>query len=559
MTSVTVELWKDIGFTEGCLEVPKVESTLPAPDFTFESLEVSTASMFTELKIRSSLLRLLPCSYLAITIEFNSGGYGTFYGWIDKVIIGSDSEDSPMTRIQWHVDLWRTYISKVTLGAGIVKRRTASGDLPPQSYSNRFTLAGTPLNIVPESEIVWAFMNMTETAVTSEGSQTSTVTYCWPVSISSPTKNFQPTSSEAENVTFICPSYYETVLGTFDEFFKIDPDAIISVFLSPVPPTKATISGSDVKLVNWHVVRVGGKADARAAFRFDMTSSENVVYAKHAFTAIAQTTDTVSHVITDMDRVPVGVLPWGISVRGGTYRLINAMTTMYLKFWFTGSISGATFSEGSQPANGLEFTIPLKTLGVTTNAKSSYIYSGQQELDREQMAIQRQQALYSGLAHTVDQGVQGAMGGAFLGMATGGSAAMGAKVGGASSAAGGIVGTVGDYFITGWANDKMMDATIRQKAQQTSYLTLPSEGQDWCIFGHAPQLVPLEWDSYSTEQRAQDIALYGAHVEEPRTSCQSLLIAGGPLQIVNCTVTGSVPPEAKRYIKDRLASGVRII
>ncbi len=552
MTSATVELWKDTGYTEGCLEVPKTTSSLSSPDFEYENLEIPTASLLSELKIRDSLSHLLPCSYLRLTLYYNSGGYGTFYGWVDKVSLGSDSEGSPMTRIQWHVDLWRTYIAKVTLGAGIVKRRTASGDLPPQSYGNRYTIAKTPRNILPDSDVRWAFMNMTETV----DGYSSTVTYCWPVSVASPNKRYQPTS---DSTTHNCPSFYETVLGTFDEFFKIDPDAVFGMFLSPVPPSGATISGLDVKLDNWHITRVGGDSSAFSAFRADQTSSENVVYTKQSFTTIAQTTDTLAYAITDMDRVPIGTLPWGISVSGGTYRVVNCMNAMYLKIWFTGSISGVTFSEGSQPANGLEFTIPLKTLGVTTNSKSSYVYSGQQELDREQMAIQRQQAFYSGLANTANQAVQGAMGGAMIGMASGGSAAMGAKIGGASSATGGLISTVGDYVISGWANDKMMDATIRQKAQQTSYLTLPSEGQDWCHYGHSPQLVPLQWDDYSITQRTQDMTLYGAHVDEPRSSCQSLLTAGGPLQIANCTVTGPVPPEAKRYIKDRLASGVRIV
>lgn len=549
MTSATIYLWKDVGYTEGCLEVPKIGTNLPTPDFTFEKLEISTSTLFSECKLKGAFADLLPCSYLQLIFFSNNSTQLSFDGWIDKVSIGSDSEGSPMTRIQWHVDLWRTYISKVTLGSGIVKRRTATGDLPPQSYSNRYTLARTPRTIIPETITYWVFLNLTKT----EDGVTTTTTYCWPV----PTIEqviYRGKTTAGETVRFL--GIEDTLKGSFDESLGLDPDAIFSGFISPVPPQKATIDGSYVSMP-WDL-KIFGTYNGESCGAFEYRSNLTA-YEKQDFTTLAQTTDTVAYVVTDMDRAPVGALPWGISVSGGSYRLVNTTSSMYLKIWFTGSLSGATFDEGSQPANGLDFTIPLKTLAVSTNAKSSYIYSGQQELDREQMAIQRQQALYSGLGSMANQAIQGAMGGAMIGVATGGSAAMGAGIGGASSGVGGGISAITDYFVTGWANDKMMDATIRQKANQTSYLTLPSDGTDWIVFGHVPQLVPLQWDDYSITQRTQDMALYGAHVEEPRTSCQSLLTAGGPLQIANCTVTGSVPPEAKRYIKDRLASGVRIV
>ena len=72
-------------------------------------------------------------------------------------------------------------------------------------------------------------------------------------------------------------------------------------------------------------------------------------------------------------------------------------------------------------------------------------------------------------------------------------------------------------------------------------------------------LVRLSADAYSQTQRTNDISLYGVHVSEPKTSCQSLIDAGGPVQIDNAVVTGPVPVEAKQYIRQRLAQGVRMI
>ena len=554
MTSASLEIWEDTGYTEGCLEVPKTSSTLSNPDYSFEGLEISTSSLFSEVKVKGAFAALFNCSYLRMTYDMNNGSDVSVYGWIDNVAVGSDSAGSPMTRIQWHVDLWRTYISKVTLGSGIVKRRTAEGTLPTQPYGNRYSLAKTPHDILPDSSIRWVLLNLTQTVATTEGSSfTSTTTCCYPVNVAAPTAPFIGQWGE-KTITF--PTWEQTITGLFDELFGIDPDAIFGAFISPVPPASATFS-QYVTLNGWNVQPL----DSSGSYSTGAFVSSTGYYATQSFTTLAQTTDITAYVITDMDRAPIGTLPWGISVSGGSYRLVNCDTTMYLKIWFTGSVSGATFSDGSQPVNGLEYLIPLKTLGVTTNAKSSYTYSGQQELDRQQMAIQREQALQSGLANIGNQAVQGAMGGAMVGTIAGGpaGAAGGAVIGAVTSAIGGTISTISDYHISGAANDKMMDATIRQKAQQTSHMTLPSAGQDWVYYGHSPQLIPLQWDDYSITQRSQDMVLYGAHVDEPRTSCQSLLTAGGPLQIANCTVLGSVPVQAKRYIKERLSNGVRIV
>ncbi len=558
MTSATVEIWKDTGYTEGCMEVPKTSSTLSNPDFTFSGLEISSSSLFSEVKVKDDFESLYDCSYLRMTLEMNNGDDVTVYGWIDSVSVGSDSASSPMTRIQWHVDMWRTYISKVTFGSGIVKRRPSIGDIPPQPYGNRYTIAKTPRDILPDNDVKWVFLNVTRTVASQAGdSYTTTHCYCYPVNITDAELNYQgEASGDISIINF--PSLYQTVIGMFDEWLKIDPDAIFSAFISPVPPAPASASGNVWTMTGWKATLINESTSSPFGAFAVWTSDYS--YPKQSFTTMALTTDTDTYTITDLDRVPIGSLPWGISVSGGTYRIVNCDTSMYIKIWFTGSLTGVTFAEGSQPSNGLEFNIPLKALGVTSNAKSSYVYSGQQEFDREQMAIQREQAMQSGFANMGNQAVQGAAAGAMLG-ALGGPVGMagGAAIGAVSSAVGGAIGTTADYFIQGAANDKMMAATIRQKAHQTASLMLPSAGYEWLEYGHAPQLIPVQWDDYSITQRAQDMQLYGAHVDEPRTSCQDLLTAGGPLQIANLVVTGSVPVQAKTYIKQRLANGVRIV
>ena len=552
MTSASLEIWEDTGYTEGCLEVPKTSSTLSSPDYSFDGLEISTSSLFSEVKVKGAFAALFNCSYLRMTYEMNNGSDVTVYGWIDSVAVGSDSAGSPMTRIQWHVDLWRSYISKVTLGSGIVKRRTAEGTLPTQPYGPRYVTAKTPHELFTASDIYWVFINATRTV---DGNST-TVNLCYPVDKSDPSSELSIRDWGGSTVAF-SPSLSSTLNGAYDELFGIDPDSIFSAFISPFPPSVAYKSDADWLLSRWNVLPNSTEVSERTYGAF-IADPDNFVgaYSSIHFSTMAETKDTVSYVLTDFDRSPVGALPWGLAVNGGYYRIINADVSMYVAIRFTSD----DLPVDKAPSNGLEYVIPLKTIGVTTNAKSSYVYSGQQELDREQMAIQRDQAFQSGLVNIGNSAVQGAMSGALLGAIGGpGGAAFGAAVGAGSSMVGSAIGTIGDYAISGVANDRMLDATIRQKAQQTNSLTLPSSGTDWMVYGAMPMLIPLQWDDYSITQRSQDMALYGAHVDEPRTSCQSLLTAGGPLQIANCTVLGSVPVQAKRYIKERLSNGVRIV
>lgn len=88
---------------------------------------------------------------------------------------------------------------------------------------------------------------------------------------------------------------------------------------------------------------------------------------------------------------------------------------------------------------------------------------------------------------------------------------------------------------------------------------MPGDGFDYIFHGTFIGYLIMETDAYSQDQRAVDIELYGAHVTEPRTSCQSLVYAGGPLQITNMTVGGDIPVEAKEYIRTMFANGVRLV
>ena len=140
-----------------------------------------------------------------------------------------------------------------------------------------------------------------------------------------------------------------------------------------------------------------------------------------------------------------------------------------------------------------------------------------------------------------------------LGMLAGG------LMGAISSSATQAMNTASSYMISSKYNDVFQDIQDYRAANQSNGLLMSGSGFDCLRYGQTPTVVKLTKDEYSVNQRNNDIALYGVNVSEPTESCQSLFNAGGPLQISNVVVRGSIPVQAKEYIRGRLSTGVRMI
>lgn len=566
MPTATFSVWRDTGFTEGCIEHPSVTNTLSTPDFTFTDLHPSRSKLFTSVQIPVAYEDIYDCSYLRASFDMNNGDDVVVYGWIDDVYCSSDNIGSPMCIIDWHVDFWRTYLGRASFGSGMVLRRPSTSTIPPQEYPNRWveTSVTTPLVTPGDMLTVILKYTITKDGVTTQG------TLAYPVSVSEPDKRWYVNT----NKTIVSPSLRESLDGSLDEFLGLDPDAIYAIFLSPVSPNEIYTTGSIGEgvstMIGWQATATLEGTPSHGGWKpawFNLVNVEPYKLYTKDITAV--TTDTESYIITDFNGSIVGTLPWGLSVTSLEYRIIETDQTMYLGMRF----KTATSEYNDAGSLGLEYNIPLSSLGLTSNARSSYLYSGQQDFDRSQMQIQREQALYSGLVNIGTGGIQGAMAGATAQEKTQWRSFDGRKggvtgnvnttslagAGAVAGMAGQAVGALGDYLISGVMNDRMMDITMTQKSKQTAQLTLPSQGVDWLINGRALSLVGMSWDDYSIEQRNKDISLYGAHVQEPMSSCQSLIDAGGALQIMNLSVTGDMPVIAKNYLRNAFASGVRII
>lgn len=572
MTSATVSVWKDCGYTEGAYIVPSQSDTLPSPDFTFTLPSIPRDTLFSSFNVKHPYSDLYDCSYLRIAYDFNNGNDIVLYGWIDNVGCMSDTLDSPNTTVSWHVDLWRTYLDKASFGAGTVTRRLPNNDDPPQTYPFKTSLVqDLKTELIPKniySDFYWAIINLT----TGTGTKTST-TLCWPVNIKNPTQSYNVSGSGTSGQA---PSYFQTMTGAFDELLGLDPTAIYGAWLSPISPADFTFSSNAFTMEPWTVYN-GGKG--YYAFRTYASGTESNYYTERSVSVNAKTRDTSQVVVTDYDANPILTLPWGVQVMRSYYRLINADVSVYISFRFTTKDSELLDAS----ANGLACTIPLKTLPLTENAKSSYIYSGQQEYDREQMQISRQQSFISTITGGGQSAAQMAImsqigstkteyqgrylvnsegrpvptgSGAFTTTTT---SKVGANYAFAGSLLATTVGATIDYGMAGYFNDRTMDNTLSYMAQKTAAMTLPSSGTDWLIYGRTPSLVTLVWDQYSINQRENDLLMYGARVHETHDNCQDIIDAGGPLQINNLNVTGAIPVQAKNYFRRRFSDGVKIV
>lgn len=572
MTSATVSVWKDCGYTEGAYIVPSQSDTLPNPDFTFTLPSIPRDTLFSSFNVKHPYSDLYDCSYLRISYDFNNGNDITLYGWIESVGCMSDTADSPNTTVKWHVDLWRTYLSKASFGAGTVMRRLPNNDDPPQTYPFKTSLVqDIKTELIPKniySDFYWAIINLT----TGTGTKTST-TFCWPVNIKNPTQSYNVSGSA---VSGQAPSYFQTMTGAFDELLGLDPTAIYGAWLSPISPADFTFSNNQFVMNPWTVYN-GSKG--YYAFRTYASGTESNYYTERSVSVNAKTRDTSQAVVTDYDANAILTLPWGVQVMRSYYRLINADVSVYISFRFTTRDSELIDAS----ANGLSCAIPLKTLPLTENAKSSYIYSGQQEYDREQMQIARQQSFISALtgggqsaANTAimsqigstktviegrykidDNGEPVPFGPQGLTNTT--MSRVGANYAFAGMLGATAIGATIDYGMAGYFNDRTMDNTLGYMAQKTAAMTLPSSGTDWLIYGRTPSLVTLVWDRYSIDQRENDLLMYGARVHETHDDCQSIIDAGGPLQINNLNVTGAIPVQAKNYFRRRFSDGVKIV
>ena len=607
MATATVEIWRDTGFTEGSVEVPSKTSSLPTPTYTFYNVNTPRDSLFSTLKLAHAFEDLYDCSYLRITLDMNNGADVILYGWIDAVSCGSDTAEYPVTNVDWHPDLWRSYINSAQFGAGLVTRRPYGSDCPPQLYPFRFKDVHEENVIVPRSNIWWVVFKFVHKQKILSSLVTANCIGTFPIDIDSPNNMFTvsgPDMGGPDNVTAKTIPYSFLAAGFFEEFLKLDPNTLVSVFLSPVCPFDVNVSSNTYSgdLSVYRAQPLPGtdyfgflvKADANPFKEYTVNTQE------------LKTDDIFTTLITDFMGNPVGAIPWGFTIDTWKYRVVMDANQGYidLRGFPKYTEYGVTVTEtrGTMtPILGTDYTIPLIPMEITDNTLGSYNWSGQREADRQAIQNQALMGIMTGLT-----GMPGDIASGYLFANAGGGVArqqyqsqiddfskkvdnfkkgihpvggispemvegatnarkqlgyMNAATGAMMRATGAMSAIgIGASAVTSLISMGMQDsANVNAHAAQTNNLALLGTGFDPFNYGQPITAVTMMPDAYSRNQREQDLTINGAKVSEPRQDITSLIDAGGPLQVLNPVVKGPIPTPAKEYIKQRLESGVRII
>jgi len=554
MSTVTqVRMWNDIGYTEGCLEVPKKGAPTPQPTYTVSDLNISVSDMFSRMKLKAPYTSLMNISYLEMTINMNNGDDLIIYGWVDSVSLSSDTDGYPMSTIDWHIDYWRTYINSAVFGSGMVRRRPLlSNDVvPPQSYPYRYIEYQSDV-ITEFPDIWWVVLSVVTSGETSEN-----MWRAFPVSKADPSAHLYLWGKK--NVS--APSLDDVANGKIDELLGLNPESVTYGFITPIAPNVLVGTGAvddPIELKGWWF----DAEDVTVACYIAMGA--NVFKAARRSVGInpIKTDDETVYMVCGPQGESYGTLPWGIEVDNIEWRLVVDSTSAYIAMRFYKN----TLNPNECQSEGTTFNIPCSSIPVTSNAWSSYVYSGARQAEMDLRKLQADAQAVSGGISVGTSAVSGALSGAMMGAmagAVGGPVGMltGAAIGAGASALTGAITTSATYaYQTGEYADRMQSISDYQASHQANSILLNGGSFDSLFNGSGGvSLVKLKKDDYSLRQRQNDISLYGVNVSEPITSCQSLIDAGGPLQITNLTVRGNIPVQAKQYFRNRFTKGVRII
>ena len=544
LTITKLKMWKDPGYTRGCLEVPPAGSKLlpSTPDYTLpvdETLRPHPGSTLTELHLPLSFSSTFDMSYLYIEAT-DGGGTVKLFGWITSVEQRSTSAESIV--LKWDVDWWRSYSGSAVFGKGRMIRTSDSSKRRPSEFH---PVMYTPSLIKEISDFYqgtlhqqWCYFRCIRTI----GGVSNAWLFAFPIGA-----DFGPDGQIPKSGMGLEEIYG----GQLDEGLGITSSTITGIWISNIAPDNYpwnsdenhfTTPSADVSGVQY------------GAFLID-----ELTQLIHHDTLDLGTTyksdDLVTYVVTDASGRTIGTLPWGKPFRYIYIQLDIGSVGAYMLLTFTTSATYPTSDTQITGSEGMQIKIPLINVPLTSNAWTDYNFSGQRDNDIEMAKLQNEEQMWRGIAGAGQSTAAGAIGGAMAGGAVG--AAGGAVAGGVTGFTSPLIG----YGIGELYRDKTQGAIDNYYSKQPNSLLIPAEGPAWYASSNTAKLIALDADSQSASDYAQMIINDGYNCDCPLDAAGSAtaIASGGPLKIINFNITGSIPPAAKQSIKYMLESGVRII
>ena len=567
LTISKLKMWKDPGYTRNCPEMPPLGSwKLPSvPDYASpadETLRPHKDSTLTRLNLPLSFTTVFGMSYLYIEASDGAGSVKLF-GWITSIEQRSTSAEG--VTIIWDVDWWRSYSGSATLGAGqVVKCGNSSYARPYRTQPRYWKTTSMKMISGPgrggalgdSQNALWLYILCVWTKIASPNTVTTIRTLFCPVN-----GEFYVNGVLSPYDGIPLDYVFE---GKLDEFMdaiggsSVTPK-IIGVWVAPLCPNVFT----------WN----SGTSEWSTASNFTVythdtytlmvnPSGANLQITEDSLPLVSATTDATHRVLlTDPDGNICGELPYGLTTNGVRVVVDIGTNGGYMNVYFKCSqvedplYTSAYIHNKAAVSAGVGFSIPLLRLPVTENQWSDYNVTGQRDYDVTSARIANEQRAIMGLESSATSAIGGGVTGASAGPV---GAAAGVIGGGAVSAImTGINYGLGENF-----NQQLQEAKDKLYANQRNGIILTGGSQNKVEYNKAwgPLIIVQEADTVSAAEYSADITQNGYDTDIPVANVGTFISGTtGPYRILNLTITGNIPPQAKQYIKDKFETGVRIV
>lgn len=460
---------------------------------------------------RTLMDKLERMRFIDISYTDSNGNAAAMYGWVDGYRITGSGGPQSTVEIRWHLDYYLSY-PNTGYGAGRILRGPASYARPDPSeprrwvYSDKTVLSNTWA--AGGDKFVLLIYQKTE------NSNTSVEYLDWKIGETI-------TSGGVSYSTLNISQLYQ---GLLEEKLGIDPDTIIGCWISPFD-----MAGTSTQILTH------GTYAAHVVGLTTATYINNV-------TAVTPG-DNDLYIVTDQNGQRVGEVGWGCTFDKITVTTDAGAEGCRIRIVFEDTSKADWIGEGRV------VEIPAIPVPVTSNAWSSYVYSGQREYDKTTARINQEKQLVNSVAGIGTSAIGGAVAGSMV--APGAGTVAGAVAGIVS----GTVGAGVSYFSSGHYDRKAQEATDRLMANQSGNIVLGGGGPNWLRDDW--YLVHLVRDSVSAAEMSDEQSELGYRTDSYSADCTTLISGGGGLKIEGLEVK-DVGPAGQRYISSLFARGVHL-